>query len=296
MFIFQANRRKGHIFICSAALFGFSMARILTLCLRIGTATHPKNVSLAIAANIFVNAGILVVYVINFVLAMRIFRARQPSLGWKQGVRILARVLYFLVFIALVLVIVFVVLSFYTLNESFKRTARDAQLAALTYLCVFTVVPFGILGLTYALKPAPNAVHFGTGSMNTKALIIFTSTCLCVLNSGFKTGANWEPLRPANDPAWYQDKGAFYVFLFGIEIIIVYFFIIMRIDKRFFVPNGSSKRKSFEPLKEKELPELQRPVSIEESREEERLGTDHTGATASDKESTQTQKEATVEV
>ncbi|KAF2160844.1 hypothetical protein M409DRAFT_70157 [Zasmidium cellare ATCC 36951] len=264
MFIFQANRRKGHKFVISAALFGFSMARILTLCLRIGVATHPHNVSLAIAANIFVNAGILVVYVVNLVLALRIIRARQPNLGWKQSVRILARVLYALVFVALVLVITFVVLSFYTLSESLKQACRDAQLAALTYLFVFTTVPFFILGLTYSLKPAQDAQTFGTGQMRTKGIIILISTCLCVLNSGFKTGANWESPRPISDPAWYQKKAAFYIFLFVVEIIILYFFIAMRIDRRFFVPNGSSKRKSFADL---------------------RLGTGHTGTTNSDKDS-----------
>lgn len=288
MFIFQANRRKTHIFITSGALFGFSMARILTLCLRIGTATHPSNVSLAIAANIFVNAGILIVYVVNVVLALRILRARQPWLGWSRAVRVFARVLYVLIFVALVILITFVVISFYTLSPSLKQACRDAQLAGLTYFFIFTLVPYGILALTYALKPAPNAQNFGTGSMLAKTLIILTSTSFCVLNSGFKTGANWESPRPITDPAWYQKKPAFYIFLFVIEIIIVYFFIIMRIDRRFFVPNGSSKRKSFEePLAEEKL-EMERPVARQEEPAEEgqRLGTGHTGTTmASDKAS-----------
>lgn len=290
MFIFQANRRKGHKFIISGALFGFSMARILTLCLRIGTATHPHNVSLAIAASIFVNAGILIVYVVNLVLALRIVRARQPDLGWNQGVRILARALYILVALSLALLITFVVLSFYTLDESLKSACRYVQLACLTYLCVFTVVPFGILGLTYAMKPASNAQTFGSGKMRTKGLIILISTCLCVLNSGFKTGANWQTPRPANDPAWYDSKAAFYIFLFVIEIIVLYFFIAMRIDRRFFVPNGSSKRKSFEAPVEEEKLEFQQPVG----QHEERLGTARTGASASDRESTKTDKDEVV--
>lgn len=285
MFIFQANRRKGHVFVVSAALFGFSMARILTLCLRIGVATHPHNVSLSIAANIFVNAGILVVYVVNLVLALRILRARQPTLGWNPIVRVLARTLYALIAACLVLLITMIVISFYTLDESLKQASRDVQLAAITYFCVFTCVPFFILGLTFSLNPAPNALTFGTGQMRTKGLIILTSTCLCVLNSGFKTGANWEAPRPISDPAWYQGKAAFYVFLFVLEIIILYFFIAMRIDRRFYVPDGSSKRKSFEVPEAEEKPELQRPANIGELAQDLRLGTGHTGTTGSDKDS-----------
>lgn len=290
MFIYQANRRKGHVFFISAALFGFCMSRILTLCLRIGTATHPKNVSLAIAAGILINAGILVVYVVNFVLALRILRARQPWLGWKQSLRIFARILYFLVFVALVLVITFVVIGFYTLNSGLLEASRDATLAASTYLLFFTVLPFGILGLTYSLKPVPDAQDFGKGSMRTKGLIIFTSTCLCVINSGFKTGTNWESPRPASDPAWYQKKAAFYIFIFVVEIVILYFFLTMRIDRRFHVPDGSSKRKTFDK------PELEMHAMqwSQPTQSQERLKTGQTEATNFSKRSSREDNDSVV--
>src|SRR4051812_36148694 len=52
MTIFQINRRREHKFIFSVLLFGFCMARIAALTMRIVWATRPTNVNIAIAANV----------------------------------------------------------------------------------------------------------------------------------------------------------------------------------------------------------------------------------------------------
>src|ERR1700685_324481 len=69
--IFRANLRKHHKFILSILLTGFCMARVATLVLRISWANRPHNVRLAIAAQIFVNAGVLIIYIVNLILAQR---------------------------------------------------------------------------------------------------------------------------------------------------------------------------------------------------------------------------------
>ena len=67
--------------------------------------------------------------------------------------------------------------------------------------------------------------------------------------------------RPREDPAWYQSKACFYIFNFTVEIIgmylaycstltrdqtemliqdlVIFLYIVVRVDKRFWVPNGS---------------------------------------------------------
>lgn len=47
------------------------------------------------------------------------------------------------------------------------------------------------------------------------------------------------PPRPRNDPAWYHSQACFYIFNFGIEIIVVYLYVLVRVDRRFHIPNGS---------------------------------------------------------
>ncbi|EME85549.1 uncharacterized protein MYCFIDRAFT_82707 [Pseudocercospora fijiensis CIRAD86] len=277
MSIYQLNRRKTHHFFISAALFGFSMARIVTCSLRIAVAYHPSNVSLNIAAQILLSAGVLIVYVVNLVFAQRILRARQPEIGWHTVLRVFFRILYGLVGLALVLVITFIVIQFYTLDSELREACRDIQLVAMTYLLFVTLVPLVILAITWSLKESPRAEEFGTkdssGGLDTwstgqKSLILLTSALLCTLGSAFKTGSNFESPRPKSDPAWYQSKAALYVFTFLIEISILYMFLLTRIDHRFHVPDGSSKRRSFAGVVEatnegQELPQISAQTSTE---------------------------------
>lgn len=245
MATFKMNMKKGHKFFFNILLLQFSMARILTCALRIGSAYHPSNISLSIASNIFVNAGILIVYIINLIFAQRVLRARQPELGWHPLLRLVFKVLYVLIAVALVLLITFIVISFYTLDMELRQTARKVQLAGITYFLIFSALPLLILAVTYVLPVSPRAETFGAGSMTSKALIVAVSASLCTLGAGFKAGANWETPRPTTDPAWYQKKAAFWLFLFAIEVVILYFFLAVRIDQRFWIPNGSGKRNTY---------------------------------------------------
>jgi len=69
MTIFQVNRRRGKKFLMSAMTFGFCMARIAATCLRLGLSTHPTNISLAIAAQVFVAAGVVILFIVNLIFA-----------------------------------------------------------------------------------------------------------------------------------------------------------------------------------------------------------------------------------
>ena len=268
MTTFQLNNRRGHKFLPSGLLFGFSMARILTLSLRIGVAYHQTNVSLSIASMIFVNAGILIVYIVDLIFVQRIIRARQPEIGWHPVFRILFKILYALIALALVLVITFIVLSFYTLDTHLRTVCHDIQLAAITFLLVVAALPLVLLAITFALPLSPNAQTFGSGSMMTKGLILTYSSSLCTLGAGFKAGVNWQAPRPISNPAWYDSKACFYIFFFVLEILILYFFLAMRIDRRFHVPNGSSKRASFEvPVSEQKQDQTDLESDLEKERQ-----------------------------
>ena len=74
-----------------------------------------------------------------------------------------------------------------------------------------------------------------------KKLIVLVVGCLCVTIAGFKTGSAYMPPRPISNPAWYHSKPAFYIFNFGIEISVLCVLTFTRVDKLFYVPNGSSK-------------------------------------------------------
>ena len=241
MTIFQVNRRRRHRFILSGLLFGFCMTRITTLVLRIALATRQHNIRLSIAANILVNAGTLLVYIINLILAQRILRAKQPRVGWHPAMRIGTITQYALIADALGMVIAATVVSAYTLNIDTQRQWRDVQLAAMTYVLVFTCLPLLHIFLAVILPQSPQAESFGQGGVPPKVAIVTISSCLGVLMAGFKVGVNWSPPRPKTDPAWYHSKASFYVFSFALEILILCVLTLSRIDKRFHIPNGSTR-------------------------------------------------------
>lgn len=136
MAIFQVNRRRDHKFIFSALLFAFCMARIVTLSLRISWASAPRNVSLAIAANIFVQAGVLLLFIVNLIFAQRLVRSYHPKVGWSKGLGALFKFLYLCVVSLLIMVITASVYLFYTLDPVAQARCRKIQLFAGTFLFV----------------------------------------------------------------------------------------------------------------------------------------------------------------
>ncbi|KAL4801205.1 hypothetical protein BDV18DRAFT_87744 [Aspergillus unguis] len=257
MTILQKNNKRKHKFVLSGMMFGFCMARITTLTLRIVWANRQHNVRIAIAANILVNAGILLVYIINLILAQRILRAKQPSIGWHPILRIGGKVVYWLIPAALIMVITAVVVMTYTLNPVVRERCRDVQLTALTYLLVFTCLPLAHIIPAVVMPRSKHEESFGEGGMLPKIIINTVSTLMCMTIAGFKTGVTYSPARPITDPAWYHGKPAFYVFNFMFEILILCLLTFSRIDKRFHIPNGSTKPGDYSGIERKESEEQQ---------------------------------------
>ncbi|EDO03176.1 hypothetical protein SS1G_05656 [Sclerotinia sclerotiorum 1980 UF-70] len=57
-------------------------------------------------------------------------------------------------------------------------------------------------------------------------------------------GTAYKP-REIDDPAWYHSKACFYIFDFGIEIVVLYVYAAMRVDRRFIVPNATKVEGDF---------------------------------------------------
>lgn len=238
MSVYQANRRKGHKFLMSWAMFGFCMSRVGTCVLRLVWATRPANPRIEIAALIFTNIGILAVYIVVLLLALRVFRATHPKLGWNRPLSRILSASYILLLIALLLTVAFTILTFYTLSPTLRTVALWIQRSAILYMLLFNAVALVLVWLSLVLRRPPDHENFGTGKMRTKLIVLGTAIFFCLFIASFRTGISWSAPRPASNPPWYDTKAAFYVILFGFEIIIVYLFLFARFDKMFWVPNG----------------------------------------------------------
>ncbi|MCJ1288108.1 hypothetical protein MMC26_007463 [Xylographa opegraphella] len=239
MTIFQFNRRRGHKFLFSGAMFGFCMARSLTCIMRIVWAFRPTNVSIAIAASILVAAGVVILFLINLLWAQRILRAAHPRPGWHPLLSLAFTALYALLIASLVILIAFTVLSFYTLDPSKRQTAHGLQLYGGTLFAVIAFLPIPIV-LAGIIVPHKSRVEkFGSGRFRTKVYILVAAAFLLSLGAWFRIGTSYLPPRPRDNPAWYQSKACFYVFDLGVEVVVIWLYILVRVDRRFHVPDGS---------------------------------------------------------
>jgi hypothetical protein len=238
MGILQHNRRRGKKFIMSGLLFGFCMARIVACTMRLVWSTHLHDISIAIAAQIFVAAGVLLLFIVNLIFAQRIMRATHPEFGWKNWFSVIFKVYYASIIIMLIALIICTVQAFYTLSYYTRRIDRDVQRVGSTYFAVAAFLPIPLMTINYLIPRKTRVDKFGTGRFRSKVHIVLIVAVLLCLGASFRSGITYVP-RPVADPAWYHSKVCFYIFNFAIEIIVVYLFAIIRVDKRFYVPDGS---------------------------------------------------------
>ncbi|MCJ1259753.1 hypothetical protein MMC24_007592 [Lignoscripta atroalba] len=239
MTIFQLNRRHGHKFIMSGLMFGFCMARIASCVMRIVWATRPTSVSIAIAAQVFVAAGVILLFVINILFAQRLLRASHPHVGWHPLFSRFFQVIYVLIVVSLVMLITVVVQSFYTLSQNTRRIDRDIQLYGQTLFAVVAFLPIPLVIGGLIIPRRTRVEKFGSGRFRTKIEILLFAAVLLCLGASFRAGTNYMTPRQRNDPAWYHSKACFYVFNFAVEVIVIWLYFLVRVDLRFYIPNGS---------------------------------------------------------
>ncbi|RFU27079.1 hypothetical protein B7463_g9247, partial [Scytalidium lignicola] len=202
MAILQINRKRDHKFLFSGVMFGFCMARITTCIMRIVWATRLSNARIAIAAQIFVFAGVILIFIINIVLALRLLRALHPDIGWKRMISLLFYVYIFSIILVLAALITCTVQSFYTLSHNTRRIDHDVQLFGATYYAVAAFLPTPIVLISWLTHHRSKADHFGSGSVNGKIMLLLFTSTLLTLGAAFRAGTNFYS-RPANHPAWH---------------------------------------------------------------------------------------------
>lgn len=241
MFIFFRNKKRGHKFLFNGLCIGFCMARVVTSSLRLAWIYNIQSRNLAIAATIFVAAGVLLLFIINLFFAQRILRGLHPHLGWHKGISKAFLVMYLLIIPLLIMVVTATTQSFFTTDKNIVRMDIDMQRGASTYFLVVALLPLPItiFALTYPKATDPD--HFGKGSFKLKAAIVMFASTLLTLGAGFRTGTSFETFKPeyATNPPWWNAKWCFYFFNFTLELIVVLMYLVVRIDLVFHIPNGS---------------------------------------------------------
>ncbi|KPM46417.1 hypothetical protein AK830_g78 [Neonectria ditissima] len=238
--IYLHNVYHHHHFFVSFLLFIFCMARVIANALRIAWASRLENAKIIIATQVFISAGVVMLFVINLALTQRLFRAYHPHLGWSKTMTVAFKMLYASITADIAMVVVALVYGFYTRDLSKLSKVRHVQRTGVTYLAVVAFLPLPITALCVFLPRKSDIEKFGHGRMRTKVRLVVFAAMLLSLGAGFRAGIALMGPRLSTDPAWYHHKACFYVFTYGIEIVVVYTFLLFRIDRRFHIPDGSS--------------------------------------------------------
>ncbi|KAL2172871.1 hypothetical protein VTG60DRAFT_49 [Thermothelomyces hinnuleus] len=274
MAIFRRNRRRSYKFLFSALLMVFCAARVIALALRIAwaaaesaAASPPADatsvVRLAIAAQIFAAAGVLLLFVTNLVFAQRVVRAYHPFFGWSKSVTALFGVLFASAAVVLVLVVTVTVMGFFIAppppsggaaaaaggsggggsddsdDDGKREVVRKVQLVCATYLAVYAFLPVPLVTLAAVMPRKTRIDKFGEGHFRTKfTLLTFTATLLAV-GAAFRAAVAFSP-RPADQPAWFHSRTCYYCFDYVVELMVVFTYALSRFDRRFHIPDGSS--------------------------------------------------------
>lgn len=239
MTIFQINKKHSQLFALSAMTFGFSMCRICTFTLRLVWSIKQTNVSIALASNIFVAAGTPILYIINLVFAHRIIRAQHPKLGWHKSLSIIARVIVVSVVAVLVLLIFAGITQSFTLNAALRQKCRDIQLFGTTFYTFIAILPLPMILIGLVLPRRIRTEKFGKGRFRTKIMVLTSSTLLLTLRAVWGTTASWlTPVPRIEAIPWYYSKIAFYCVQLLPELLVVYLYALVRVDRRFYTPTG----------------------------------------------------------
>jgi hypothetical protein len=213
--------------------------------LRIAWSCYPKNVGLGIAANVFVYVGTIILFMIDWFFVQRVVRAQHQHFGWSTPYRIFHRVALFGLVATLIMVIVANIWQFFTINDTKLRAFRVLQLIGQTYLTAFCIAP-AVLVLISVLIPREEVEKFGAGRLRVNITILLIAVAVLTTGQLFRCVIAWLPQLRVRDDAgvplpqpWYLHRACFYVFNFVTEIVVVIMFALVRVDLRFYVPNGS---------------------------------------------------------
>lgn len=224
------------------------MARIVTCIMRIAWTTHVTNISLGLAATIFVAVGVIILYVVNLIFVQRLIRASHPRLGWNPIFGAVFKALYVLVAITIIMLIVVTIQSFFTLDTYTRRIDRDIQLYGATCFAILSFLPIPMVFALLAIPRSSPLDKFGRGRWRTKIFVLLAGATLVCFGAAYRCGTSWlTPVPLAQPMPDYFNKAAFYIANFGVEVLTVYLYALVRVDMRFHVPNGASKRKSYMP-------------------------------------------------
>jgi hypothetical protein len=116
---------------------------------------------------------------------------------------------------------------------------RDIQIYGSTFNSIVAVLPLPILLVGVFIPKRVRTEKFGSGRFRVKIAVLVASSLLLTLRAIWGTATAWLNPVPLSQPMpWYFQKAIFYTVQLLTELIVVYMFIFVRINRIFYTPDG----------------------------------------------------------
>jgi hypothetical protein len=253
-------------FVPQAMTMGFCFSRVVSLSLRMAWTEHVTNKNLAIAASVFINAGVLLLvlspvrprltlqYLVNVIfvhrLALQVFTSIPTRRRYPLNAAAFAYM--FSTLPLLILVIVPGIQLFLSSDPSTISTDRKILRFAQCYLTVMVCLPVVLAPIIWISYFQRKVRAITPKEVTLRAGIVFTAGSLLVWIQAVKIlqGFYTPTAETAVNPPWFLQRPILYSGFFLPEILIVILFAVSNIRTRFVFPNREEERKSVNNLPE----------------------------------------------
>lgn len=181
---------------------------------------------------------VVVLFAVNIIFTQRILRSLHPNFGWHP----ITTKLFFVIVISVPMIIIWNIASltvtFFTLNPRSIAITKNLLLFGSCWTLFLCLFPAIFVTLATAI-PSPTPVEkFGSGRFRMKCIVLITAVALLAVGAITRLlGAVIE--KPITAPSHLFSKPVFYTTGFMLEIIVVYGYLFLRVDLRFWVPDGT---------------------------------------------------------
>ncbi|KAI8307395.1 hypothetical protein K4K61_003589 [Colletotrichum sp. SAR11_59] len=130
--------------------------------------------------------------------------------------------------------------SFYHIEDQDRvDTALNVLKAGVSWIMLLAILPV-VAVLFAAVIPGPKPERFGVGDTHQKIAVLMIGAILLIAGHAVRLTSILNP-EPPDSTDKLLSKEVFYTTGFMLEILVVVFYAVIRIDLLFHVPNGSSQ-------------------------------------------------------
>ncbi|KAK9486915.1 hypothetical protein V1527DRAFT_405475 [Lipomyces starkeyi] len=150
--IYWSNIARGHKFVPSTALVIHCIARTVTFAMRLAYTYNPTNTGIAIASDVLLAAGVIILFVQNINFSQQIFTSRHPSRAYVGSAYYRLMRLYQTSITGVLVAFIVMMSEYYHVSASTQKGFVTFRKVAMIYFVLVAFTPLLTLTAAYAIS------------------------------------------------------------------------------------------------------------------------------------------------